>query len=142
MAAVLETVPPLIRDRAVAPTVHASSVRLRRCGSASVVEVRGESDIADAPAVRDALASAVGDGAGPVIVDLRRSTLVSSAVIATLLNALRRLTRLRRPMVVVAGPEVERIFRLARLDGTFLLCPDMDSALRRCGSAPCTYMAA
>ena len=110
----------------------APSVRLRRRGDACVVEVRGESDLAGAPAVRDALARAVEEGTGPVIVDLGRSTLISSAVLATLLNALRRLTRLRRQMVVVGGPDVERIFRLARLDDTFKLCPDVETALRRC----------
>ena len=97
-----------------------------------MVEVRGECDLSGAPAVRDALARAVDEGSGPVIVDLGRSTLISSAVMATLLNALRRLTRLRRPMVVVGGPDVERTFRLARLDDTFRLCPDVDTALRRC----------
>jgi anti-anti-sigma factor len=138
MAAVLD-VRSMVRDRsdrAPTPPLRTSSVRLRRRREASVVEVHGECDIADAPAIREALASAVADHAGPVVVDLRRSTLVSSAVIATLLNALRRLTRLRRPMVVVARPEIERVFRLARLDDTFQLCPDMDSALRRCASAP------
>jgi len=107
-------------------------VRLRRRGDASIVEVRGELDLASAPAVRDALASAVDDGSGPVIVDLGGSTLISSAVMATLLNALRRLTRRQRQMVVVAGPAVARVFRLARLDDTFRLSPDVASALRRC----------
>jgi len=112
-----------------------ATVRLRRRGEACIVEVRGEADLAGAPAVRDALARAVDEGTGPVIVDLGPSTLISSAVMATLLNALRRLTRLRRPMVVVGSRDVERIFRLARLDDTFKLCPDVESALRRCGNS-------
>ena len=108
------------------------SVRLRRRGDACIVEVRGEADLSGAPAVRDALARAVDEGTGAVIVDLGRSTLISSAVMATLLNALRRLTRLRRPLIVVGGPDLARVFRLARLDDTFRLCPDVESALRRC----------
>ena len=112
------------------------SVSLRRRGDACIVEVRGECDLSGAPAVRDALARAVDEGTGPVIVDLGRSTLVSSAVMATLLNALRRLTRLRRPMLVVAGPDIQRSFRLARLDDTFPLCPDVYWALRRCRQSP------
>jgi anti-sigma B factor antagonist len=107
------------------------SVRIRRQGDAYVIEVHGEMDLAGAPAVRDALAHAVDEGSGPVIVDLGGTALITSAVMATLLNALRRLTRMRRRMVVVGGKDVERMFRLARLDETFKLCPDVETALRR-----------
>ena len=106
-------------------------MRVRRRGDAWIVEVRGEADLTGAPAIRDALATAVDGGDGPVIVDLGRSTLISSAVLATLLNALRRLTRRRRWLVVVGGPDVGLLFRLARLDDTLALCPDVDAALAR-----------
>ena len=85
--------------------------------------------LAAAPAVRDALAGEQGEG--PVGVALGRASLISSAVIATLINALRRLTRRRRSLVVVGGPDVGLLFRLARLDDTLALCPDVDAALAR-----------
>ncbi len=110
-------------------------VRVRRHGAAHVVEVRGEVDLAGAPAVRDALAQAVDEGSGAVVVDLGRTPLLSSAVLSTLLNAVRRLARQRRRLVLVGGPGVERILRLARLEETFPVYPDLQRALAHADEA-------
>jgi anti-anti-sigma factor len=93
---------------------------------ADVVVCRGEIDTATAPLLRDTLASlAVGD----VVVDLRSTTFMDSTGLSTLLNALRRLTRQDRRLVVVC-PEgaVRHTIRISGLIETFGVAEDVDAA--------------
>jgi anti-anti-sigma factor len=70
--------------------------------------------------VADALRRATLDGEGPVVLDLTETTFIDSAGISTLLNGLRRLTRLRRKLVVICPPgPARRVFDLLGLVGTF-----------------------
>src|SRR4051794_3637205 len=87
----------------------------------SVIEVRGEVEIATVEPLRAALAE-VQNAKGPVVVDLRAVTLLDSSGLATLLNAQRRLTRAGRKLslIVVPGP-VARVLEVTRLDTTFAL---------------------
>ena len=94
-----------------------SAVEVRRRGGETVVAPSGELDLASAPAVRDALAGALADGAGAVVVDLSRVTFLDSTGLAALLNAARRLRRAGRSFAVVGARELVRdVIRLAHLE--------------------------
>lgn len=97
-----------------------------------VIEVRGEIDIASTPELSTRLNVAVHRTSGAVVVDLSRAELIDSSGIASLLNALRRMTRARRRMALVCpGGAVLRALRIARLDTTFTICDSRREALRQ-----------
>jgi anti-sigma B factor antagonist len=102
----------------------------RQDGAAVVLTLRGELDMRTVPSLRKELARALERGAGPVVVDLSDVAFIDSTGLAALLNALRRLTRANRRLLLVT-PEgaVLRLLRLTRLDSTFALHASRDEAL-------------
>ena len=58
---------------------------------AVVVRMKGDADLHNAPALRDALERAIGEGAMTVVVDLTGVTFVDSMMLGVLLGAVRRL---------------------------------------------------
>ncbi|MEA2457850.1 MAG: anti-sigma factor antagonist [Thermoleophilaceae bacterium] len=87
-----------------------------------LIAADGELDNLTCKLVADALRRATHHGEGPVVLDLGQTAFIDSAGISTLLNALRRLTRQRRRMVVVCPPgPSRRVFELLGLVGTFEL---------------------
>lgn len=99
-------------------------------GEARVLAPSGEIDHATTPVLANALRRATLEDHGPVVVDLCEVTFIDSAGISTLLNALRRLTRRRRRMLVVCPPgRLRRIFELVGLVGTFELFESRAEAL-------------
>lgn len=100
-------------------------------GDVRVLSVRGEVDLASAPELSTRLNVAVRCTAGGVVVDLSGVELIDSTGIAVLLNALRRMTRAKRRLALVApGGAVLRALRVARLDSTFLVREDVASAVQ------------
>jgi len=99
-------------------------------GAATILTLRGELDLRTAPRLRVRVSDVLRRHAGDVVVDMCDVTFIDSTGLAALLNALRRLTRAKRRLVLVCaeGP-VMRILRLTRLDGTFTTCEDADEAL-------------
>lgn len=95
-----------------------------------VIAVTGEATLATVEPLREALAVAVREETGPVVVDLRSVTLLDSTGLASLLNAQRRLTRARRrlSLIVTEGP-VARVLATTRLDTTFALADTPTQAL-------------
>jgi anti-anti-sigma factor len=91
-------------------------------GDGHLIVARGDIDHATSPLVADALRRATLEGEGHVVVDLTETAFIDSAGISTLLNGLRRLTRLRRKLYVVC-PEgaARRVFEVLGLVGTFEL---------------------
>jgi anti-anti-sigma factor len=80
----------------------------------------GEIDHMTSPLVADVLRRVTLEGEGRVVLDLTETAFIDSAGISTLLNGLRRLTRLRRKMLVVCPPgAARRVFELLGLVGTF-----------------------
>ena len=105
-------------------TVHEEPV-----GGGQLIEAHGEVDQLTTTLLADALRRATLDGDGDVVVDLTHTTFIDSAGISTLLNGLRRLTRLRRKLVVVCPPgSPRRTFELLGLVGTFHLVDTRDQA--------------
>jgi anti-sigma B factor antagonist len=98
-------------------------------GDGHLIDARGEIDHVSTPLVADALRRATLDGGGPVVLDLTDTTFIDSAGISTLLNGLRRLTRLRRKLIVVCPPgPARRVFELLGLVGTFEIVDSLGEA--------------
>jgi anti-anti-sigma factor len=92
-----------------------------------VIDARGEIDHVTTPLVADALRRVTLEGEGPVVLDLTQTTFIDSAGISTLLNGLRRLTRLRRKLIVICPPgPARRVFELLGLVGTFEIADSLE----------------
>lgn len=86
--------------------------------------------MATTPALREQLAEAIDAGRGDVVVDLSGVTFIDSRGLSALLNALRRMTRSRRRLVIVApGGPVRRVFEMSGLTGTFTIVGSRSEAL-------------
>jgi anti-sigma B factor antagonist len=101
-----------------------------RRGNAVVLTLKGELDLRTASNLRLQLAEVVRRCDADVVLDLEGLEFIDSTGLAAMLNALRRLTRARRRLVLVCpdGP-VRRILSLTRLDGTFIVHAFVDDAL-------------
>jgi anti-sigma B factor antagonist len=99
------------------------------CRDGQLIDVHGEIDQSTTTLLADALRRATLERDGNVVVDLTGATFIDSSGISTLLNGLRRLTRLRRKLVVVCPPgPPRRTFELLGLVGTFHLVATRDEA--------------
>ena len=105
-------------------------ITVERDDGAHVLRLRGELDLRTVPKLRMRLAEALERGGGPVVVDLTDVTFIDSTGLSALLNALRRLTRAGRRMLLSTqeGP-VLRLLRMTRLDSTFALYDSAEAAL-------------
>lgn len=101
-----------------------------RRANAVVLALEGELDLLTAPALRVQLADLVRRCDADVVLDLDGVEFIDSTGLAAMLNALRRLTRARRRLLLVCpdGP-VRRILQLTRLDSTFSVHEFVDDAL-------------
>jgi anti-sigma B factor antagonist len=113
------------------------SITARRTGAGTVLELHGELDLRTVPKLRLHLTEALQCHAGAVVVDLVDVTFIDSTGLAALLNALRRLTRAGRRLVLACaeGP-VWRMLCLTRLDGTFAVHESAAAALDALNAAP------
>jgi anti-sigma B factor antagonist len=95
-----------------------------------VISVRGELDLETASAFSRPLFTAIDGGKSAVVVDLTEVVFIGSNGLATLLNALRRLTRKGgRLAIATANPTVLRMFEITRTDTTFSIFPTRELAL-------------
>jgi anti-sigma B factor antagonist len=100
-------------------------------GDGHLIDACGEIDHMTTPLVADALRKATLDGYGPVVLDLTETTFIDSAGISTLLNGLRRLTRLRRKLIVICPPgPARRVFDILGLVGTFQIVDSLREVAR------------
>jgi anti-anti-sigma factor len=98
-------------------------------GDGYLIDARGEIDQASTPLIADALRRVTLENEGTVVLDLTETTFIDSAGISTLLNGLRRLTRLRRKLVVVCPPgPSRRVFEMLGLVGTFEIVDSLREA--------------
>ena len=98
-------------------------------GDGHLIAARGEIDHGTARQLADSLRRVTLDGEGDVVLDLTATSFIDSAGISTLLNGLRRLTRLRRKLIVVCPPGApRRVFELLGLVGTFHIVGTLDEA--------------
>jgi AraC family transcriptional regulator of adaptative response / methylphosphotriester-DNA alkyltransferase methyltransferase len=92
-----------VRVIAMAARAHPLSITHARAGGRRVLVVRGEIDLDTAPALIAAFARAAG-GPDPLAIDLCDAEVADTGGMALLVNAVRRLHRCRRDIVVVCPP--------------------------------------
>lgn len=102
------------------------SVETTRRNGYALVSPKGDIHMRNAPAFRDALLRTVAE-AEDVVVDLGGVPRIDTAGLATLVEALEAARREgRRLELAGVGPEVLRMFRLARLDHVFAIRPTVE----------------
>jgi anti-sigma B factor antagonist len=95
------------------------------------VSVQGELDLSTAPQLRAQLFTAIREGASGLIVDLDECPFIDSTGLGVLCHAARRMRGAdgRSALVVVSGQQqVERVFRLTRVDTLVPLFSSAESA--------------
>jgi anti-sigma B factor antagonist len=101
-------------------------------GSAVVVSVRGELDLATVPVLRDRLDTVgeVSDSPAPLVVDLSAVTFIGSAGLALLVDLHNKCTDRGTQMALVAtGSVVPRAIQVTALDQVFAMHGSVDDAI-------------
>jgi anti-anti-sigma factor len=101
-------------------------------GSAVVVSVRGELDLATVPVLRDRLDTVgeVSDSPSPLVVDLSAVTFIGSAGLALLVDLHNKCTDRGTPMALVAtGSVVPRAIQVTALDQVFAMHDSVEDAI-------------
>ncbi len=98
-------------------------------GSKLVVDLEGEIDLEQSPAVRGLLLESVAKGKD-LLVDLSKVTYIDSSGIASLVEALQAAKGQGQTLALFAlSAQVLRVFKLARLDKVFPIHGDLAAAL-------------
>ena len=106
-----------------------SDVRARQIDAAYVVSPRGELDLYSVTGVRTALAARPGD-CGTVVIDLRELTFFDTSGMRLVVETMQDLgARGVRFAILRGGPDVQRLFALARLDDRLPFFDALDEAL-------------
>lgn len=101
-------------------------------GRTCVVEVEGQVDLYSAPELKAHTSRVIDQGASCVIVDLARVTFMDSTGLGVLVGLLKRLRAARAELLlVVTDYDVERLFQLTGLDGSFEIYRSRDDALEQ-----------
>jgi anti-sigma B factor antagonist len=88
----------------------------------SVVDVAGDVDLHSAPELRDTLSTLVDSDTRRVTLDLSNVTFLDSMALGVILGTKKRLAATGRDLeLVVATPEIRRIFEITMLDRIFAL---------------------
>ena len=96
----------------------------------TILSVDGEIHVSSAPEFSGALSAAIESGRIHLVLDLSGVMFIDSTGLSVLLNALRRVTRAGGKMAVVcSNPTVLRLFEITRLDTTFDLHAEVETAL-------------
>src|SRR5215210_3993749 len=104
-------------------------VRARHVAAAHVVAPRGELDLYSVTGVREALAARP-DGCATVVLDLQGLSFFDTTGMQLVLETLQELeSRGLRFAILRGGPEVQRLFALARLEDRLPFFDELDEAL-------------
>lgn len=76
-------------------------------------------DAAGAIAFKEAMRSVTQDGAGPVILDLGQVDFIDSSGLGAIVAVMKHLGSERRLHLAALMPNVDRVFRLTRMDSIF-----------------------
>jgi anti-sigma B factor antagonist len=114
----------------VTPVVPRFEVDEEEPNGAHVMNVRGEIHVTTAPEFSQRLTTAIEAGKTAIVLDLSGVEFIDSTGLSVLLNGLRRVTQLHgRLALVSANPTVLRLFQITKLDSTFDIFDDRDSAI-------------
>ncbi|MGW0249682.1 STAS domain-containing protein [Nocardia goodfellowii] len=98
-------------------------------GSATVLTVAGEVDLATAPALETAIEGVLADQPRALIIDLTGVSFLASAGMAALVAAHQRAGAATTIAVVADGPATSRQLKMTSLDQVFSLYSTLDDAL-------------
>jgi len=95
----------------------------------AIVQLAGELDLYNAPAVRDALLQASADNPGRVVVDLSEVEFIDSTALGVLIEARSRFANRQAFLLASPGLETRRALEISGLDRHFAVHETVDSAL-------------
>jgi anti-sigma B factor antagonist len=104
-----------------------SSIEFR--GGIAVLTVRGEVDVASAPAFKSAIGEALGGNPQGLVMDLLEVEFLGSVGVRVLLEAQEKIGDGKRFAVVTRRPAAGRILQLLRLDEVLSVHETVDEAL-------------
>jgi anti-sigma B factor antagonist len=121
-----------VDDRGIRPPRAYSLARVPAPRGVVLLRLEGEFDIAAAPALRDEIDAARGEGRAPVVLDLAELTFVDSAALRELLEADERL-RADGAELILAGarPVMARLLELTHTSDVLTVVPTVEQALER-----------
>jgi anti-sigma B factor antagonist len=94
------------------------------------IEVEGQVDLYSSPEFKERVSRVIADGAARVLIDLTRVTFLDSTGLGVLVGALKRLRAARAELLlVITDYDIERVFELTGLDGSFRIYRSRDDAL-------------
>lgn len=127
-----------VDERREAPTIDAKGIRppaayavdeLSPAAGVTLLELRGELDMAAAPLLRERIAACT---AGALVLDLGETTFIDSAILRELLQGRTGLAaRGVRLVLAAVPPQVRRLLDLTRTSELFEDAPDVATALTR-----------
>lgn len=85
-------------------------------------------DAACAIQFKDAFRAATGDGAFRVILDLGHVKFVDSSGLGAIVSSMKHLGSGRKMDLAALNPDVDKVFRLTRMDTVFRIYDDLDAA--------------
>jgi anti-sigma B factor antagonist len=126
-----------MRDPAVMPPAGQFRLDLEHGpDGAMVLVLYGDADLHVAPELRERLTRTIEEGATALVVDLSDVTFVDSMALGVLLGAMKRIRAVGgRLRLVVARPEIRRIFEITLLDQVLAIDSTREEALANVGLA-------
>jgi anti-sigma B factor antagonist len=120
------------------PGVQEHEFRLavvRADGDVPLVSVDGDVDLYSAPELRERLFELSEEDVSRIVLDLSRATFLDSMALGVLLGAKKRLVATGGDLeLVVATPDVRRIFEITMLNRIFVVHESREEALRSGGT--------
>lgn len=108
-------------------STHADGVQIVKAETARI-------DAAVAIQFKDRMRDVTDDGAGRVVLDLSAVEFIDSSGLGAIVASMKQMGA-RKLDLAGLSPNVEKVFRLTRMDTIFAIHPDVRSALERDGAA-------
>ena len=103
---------------------------VRKVGSCSILDVKGEIDVYTAPKLREKLVELSSDGTYNIVINLEGVDFLDSTGLGVLVGALKRLRAVDGTFRLVCAKEpLLKIFRITALDQVFPLYPSVEAAM-------------
>lgn len=105
-----------------------------RVAGVTVISVRGDIDMLNAPRLVEAILDTLPEQPTAVIVDLSDVDFLASAGMTALITTQKQVTAIARFLVVADGPGTSRPMKMMGLDSTLALHSTLDEALAACST--------